>query len=103
VNVLANNASGISMGFANLGNPATLSFNYKGLTRIGGTGTGLIVLYQGNGATSKRRCIAISGGLGIIRTGRYAGATPGTPNDTQNCATNLARFQPIRHLAMGSP
>jgi type II secretory pathway pseudopilin PulG len=90
VSVLAKNESGISMGFANLGSPVNLSFNYKGLTRIGGTGTGLVVIYQGTSASSRRRCIAISGGLGIIRSGQYTGATPENPNDTQNCATNMA-------------
>jgi prepilin-type N-terminal cleavage/methylation domain-containing protein len=92
VKILSDNSSGVSLGFANLGDPATatIQFSYKGTLSITNTGTGLITIYQGEGADNRKiRCIAIASGIGIIRTGRYLGSSPETPTDTANCATNM--------------
>jgi prepilin-type N-terminal cleavage/methylation domain-containing protein len=90
VKILSDNSSGVSLGFANLGDPAQIQFSYKGTLSITNTGTGLITIYQGEGADSRKiRCIAIASGIGIIRTGRYLGSSPETPTDTANCATNM--------------
>lgn len=90
VRVLSDNSSGVSLGFANLGEPAKIRFSYKGTLSITDTGTGLITIYQGEGADSRKiRCIAIASGIGIIRTGRYLGSSPDAPTDTNNCATNM--------------
>ncbi len=88
VKILSDNNSGISLGTANLGEPAKIQFSYKGTLSIAPTGTGLITIYQGEGADSqKKRCIAITSGIGIIRTGRYLGSSPAEPK-TADCATN---------------
>jgi prepilin-type N-terminal cleavage/methylation domain-containing protein len=90
VRVISNNSSGVSLGIANLGDPAQIQFSYKGTLSIANTGTGLITIYQEGGADSQKiRCIAIASGIGIIRTGRYLGSRPDAPTDTTNCATNM--------------
>jgi prepilin-type N-terminal cleavage/methylation domain-containing protein len=90
VKILSNNQSGISLGIANLGDPAQIKFSYRGTLSITDTGTGLITIYQEAGGSSQKvRCIAIASGIGIIRTGRYLGSSPDSPTDTANCATNV--------------
>jgi prepilin-type N-terminal cleavage/methylation domain-containing protein len=90
VTVLSNNKPEVSLGIANLGDPAQIKFSYKGTLSIANTGTGLITIYHGAGTGSqKMRCIAIASGIGIIRTGRYLGSSPDSPTDTANCATNM--------------
>jgi prepilin-type N-terminal cleavage/methylation domain-containing protein len=87
VRALANNNSGILIGTANLGIPATITFSYRGTFSIPG-GTGVIVVYPANGG-SRRRCLAIASGIGLIRTGLYEGTTPNNPTDTGNCKTTV--------------
>jgi prepilin-type N-terminal cleavage/methylation domain-containing protein len=90
VKILSNNSSGISLGIANLGDPAQIQFSYKGTLSIAHTGIGLITIYQDGGTGGQKiRCIAIASGIGLIRTGRYLGSSPEAPTDTTNCATNI--------------
>ncbi len=37
---------------------------------------GNIILYQSNGPTSRRKCVAISNGIGILRSGTYTNIAP---------------------------
>jgi prepilin-type N-terminal cleavage/methylation domain-containing protein len=84
VQVLANNETGVSIGTANLGTPATLAFSYRG--SFSSPGVGMIVVYQSQGA-NRRRCLVIASGIGMIRTGIYEGNTPSNPTDAANCRT----------------
>ena len=60
--------------------PATfnIAFSYKG--NYGGLGKTIIV--SGN-STDERKCLAITSGIGIMRTGEFVGNIPGG-----NCQTN---------------
>jgi prepilin-type N-terminal cleavage/methylation domain-containing protein len=86
---LSNNDSNVSLATANLGSPAQISFTFRGLALISTSGTGIITIYQNTSSSSRKsRCIAISSGIGIIRTGNYAGPNPNAPLETA-CATSL--------------
>jgi prepilin-type N-terminal cleavage/methylation domain-containing protein len=67
---------------ANLNNG--INFSFKGNTANAST----IVVYS-NQAVESRKCIVISGGLGIIQTGNYQdGAALPDPNDVNNNSAN---------------
>jgi prepilin-type N-terminal cleavage/methylation domain-containing protein len=90
VKVLSNNDSGISVGTTGLGTTPSILFTYKGTVPTSGTGSISGTIYQDSGGSSRKmRCIAISGGLGIIRSGKYVGTNPDTPT-TANCTTNIS-------------
>lgn len=54
------------------------------------TTTGKIILYQPGGSNLDMKCVAISSGIGIIRTGVYSGPTANGVNitDTGNCSAS---------------
>ncbi len=66
---------------SSLGNPPKISFSHKGNTPDSGT----IVLYSSN-SSGEKRCLAISNGLGIMRTGIYNSDTSSITAD--NCKTS---------------
>ncbi len=41
--------------------------------------SGKIILYKSDGSTSDRKCVAISNGIGIIRSGTYSDSSPIAP------------------------
>ena len=89
VSALSNNDSNVSLATVNLGSPAQISFTFRGLALISAGDTGLITIYQNASSSSRKsRCIAISSGIGIIRTGNYAGPNPSAPLETA-CATSI--------------
>ena len=63
------------------GTPPTIQFSFRGNTNAMGT----IVIYSSDNSTSNMGCLAISQGLGIIRTGSYNGST--TSVSASNCTT----------------
>jgi prepilin-type N-terminal cleavage/methylation domain-containing protein len=90
VATLSKNDSNISLGTVNLGTSPSLQFSHKGTLNISGT-DGLITIYPSSGATTQNsRCIVISSGIGIIRTGKYIGTNRSTPatTDSANCNTS---------------
>lgn len=71
-------------------NPKIITFSFKGNTSIDVPTNVVpkIVLYSSDGSTQKKTCLAISNGIGIIRTGNYAGSTtPGTDITAGTCTT----------------
>lgn len=58
-----------------------ISFSFKGNTTSGGT----TILYMPDGSTSEMKCLAVSNGIGIMRTGDYSGSTNTINGD--NCET----------------
>jgi prepilin-type N-terminal cleavage/methylation domain-containing protein len=87
--IFSNNNSDVLIGTVNLNSPPSVLFTFRGTISIAGSGTGLITVYSGTVASNqKTRCIAISSGIGIIRTGRYSGADPNSPVETA-CMTNM--------------
>ena len=64
------------------GNPSAISFSFKGNTPTSGT----VVLSKPD-SSGEKRCLAISKGLGIIRTGIYSGS-PNSPITDSNCITS---------------
>jgi prepilin-type N-terminal cleavage/methylation domain-containing protein len=92
LSVLSKNDSGITL-FAGLGTTPDILFTYKGTVPTTGTGsvpgTGLIIIYNNNGGSSRKmRCITVSAGLGIIRSGYYSGST--SVPVSSSCNTNLS-------------
>jgi Tfp pilus assembly protein FimT len=88
VTALSNNNSSVSLGTANLGTSPNLQFSYKGTINISGT-NGVITIYPSSGATTQNsRCIIISSGIGIVRTGKYVGTARSNPTDSNNCNTS---------------
>lgn len=88
VAALSNNNSNISLGTANLGTSPQLQFSYKGTLNISGT-DGVITIYPSSNATTQNsRCIVISSGIGIVRTGNYVGTSRSNPTDSSNCNTS---------------
>ncbi|MGB8702840.1 MAG: hypothetical protein WCD18_25775, partial [Thermosynechococcaceae cyanobacterium] len=86
--VLSSNQSGVLVGTANLGSPATLQFSYKGTLSVT-SGTGVITVYPSSNATTlNTRCLVISSGIGIIRAGKYVGTSRSNPTDSANCNTS---------------
>lgn len=85
--VMANNING--------GN--TITFSIQGNTTFtvvpspsGSTDpTGKIILYQGNGSNSDKKCVAISSGIGIVRSGTYSGDISAA--DITNTSCNASR------------
>lgn len=53
------------------GTPPKITFSFKGNT----TNSGKVVVYGSDGSTPKKKCLVISNGIGIMRTGDYSGAT----------------------------
>lgn len=51
--------------------PKKVTFSFRGNT----TNSGTIVLYMTDGSTQDKKCLVISNGLGIMRTGKYSGST----------------------------
>jgi hypothetical protein len=47
---------------------------------------GTVVIYSSDSSTNKMGCLAISNGLGIIRTGDYNGSTASI--SANNCTTS---------------
>lgn len=73
--------SGVSLA-TNL-DPSTVTFSFRGNTN----NSGKIVVYS-NDSNQQKKCLVISNGLGIIRTGNYSGSTPSvTPTTTNDCTT----------------
>lgn len=62
---------------------SSISFSFKGTT----TSSGTIVVESSDGPSDKR-CLVISNGLGIMRTGLYTGSTTGSLS-ASNCDTSL--------------
>lgn len=65
-------------------NPKRISFSFRGNT----TNSATIVLYRSDTTALKMRCLAISNGLGIMRTGRYSGSTASAADVTGTCTSN---------------
>jgi len=53
------------------GSPIQITFNIQGNTKFLPNETGTIVLYESNGSSLGKKCVAISQGIGIIRSGAY--------------------------------
>lgn len=66
---------------SNLNTTKEIKFSFRGNTSRNGT----IVLSSSDGSTDKKKCLVISNGIGIMRTGKYTGST--TPITADNCAT----------------
>lgn len=68
-----------------------IPFSFKGNTTIalsGGANSGTVVLYLSNGSGQKK-CLAISNGIGIMRTGNYSGSSSSASDITAGtCATS---------------
>lgn len=60
-----------------IGTPPIITFSFRGNT----TNSGTIVVYTSDNSSSKKGCLAISNGLGIMRTGNYTGATSSAITD----------------------
>lgn len=70
----------------NLGTTPSITFSFRGNTNNGG----MIVVYSSDNSTDQRGCLAISPGLGIMRTGKYSGSTTSaTAVNAGTCATSL--------------
>jgi prepilin-type N-terminal cleavage/methylation domain-containing protein len=71
------------------GSPIQIQFGFRGNSTFitASAGTGNIILYQSNGSASGRKCVAISKGIGILRSGSYPDINPITPptSITTNC------------------
>lgn len=87
-------ATNIDVDTAVAGNPIQIKFGIRGNTKfpvVTGTTspsstTGKILLYQSNGSISNIKCVAISNGIGILRSGNYSGNSTSTANITDgNC------------------
>lgn len=64
-------------------NPATVTFYFRGNTN----NSAKIVLYSDD-SNQQKKCLVISSGLGIMRTGNYSGSTTSvTPTTTDDCTT----------------
>ena len=63
-------------------NSSSIQFSFRGNT----TASGTIVVYSSDNSTNKKGCLAISNGLGIMRTGDYNGST--TSVSASNCTTS---------------
>ena len=74
---LATNTTISTVGY---GSPATIAFSYKGNPTMTGTVDTDRFIILSNSGTSDRKCIAISEGIGIMRSGNWDGA---------NCTTGL--------------
>lgn len=62
-------------------NPKRISFSFRGNT----TNSGTVVLHRSDDSIPYQRCLVISNGLGIMRTGMYEGPT--NPVAADNCST----------------
>ena len=58
--------------------PSSITFSLRGNT----TNSGKIVVSMSDGSSPKQGCLAISNGLGIMRTGVYTGSTSTSTNIT---------------------
>lgn len=65
------------------GTPPKITFSFKGNT----TSSGRIVVYPSDGSTQKKKCLAISNGIGIMRTGNYSGSTASATDITAGTCT----------------
>ncbi len=63
---------------------STVTFSFRGNT----TNSGKIVVYDLNDSNQQKRCLVISNGLGIMRTGKYSGSTTSTSITDNNCDTS---------------
>jgi prepilin-type N-terminal cleavage/methylation domain-containing protein len=72
-------------------NTAGISFSFKG--NVPATSASTIVIHSKQASNSARKCVVISSGLGIIRTGNYGNTAPlptaadTTNNSAGNCDT----------------
>jgi prepilin-type N-terminal cleavage/methylation domain-containing protein len=71
VKILSNNNSGIALSYSG---GDTIDFSFKGTT----TTDKVIVVRQADNS-GKPRCLIITSGLGLSRSGNYTGSTPATP------------------------
>ncbi len=60
----------VAIDFAGSGNRRTFSFSFKGTTTTSRT-----IIVKAKDGKGKQKCLAISNGLGIMRTGIYDGST----------------------------
>lgn len=65
------------------GTPPTIAFSYKGNTTTSAT----IVISPADGGSGEKRCLVISNGLGIIRTGEYSATASTSPPTEAGCTT----------------
>ncbi len=63
--------------------PKKITFSFRGNTTTGGT----IVLYLADFPTLNKKCVFISNGIGVMRTGNYTGSTSSTITDS-NCTAS---------------
>jgi hypothetical protein len=74
------------------GSPIEIEFGIQGNTKFSSSaGTGNIVLYQSNNSSSGRKCVAISKGIGILRSGDYNGPIP-PASVTATCTQKAFQF-----------
>jgi prepilin-type N-terminal cleavage/methylation domain-containing protein len=74
---------GVAMATNLSGTPPVIQFSFRGNT----TASGKIVVYSSDNSTSKKGCLAISNGTGIMRTGEYSGSTSSTTDITSGTCT----------------
>ena len=76
-------AKGVAMATNVTGTPIQIKFGMRGNTEFTTdpetADSGNIILYQPSGPTSGRKCVAISPGIGILRSGTYLATEPTTP------------------------
>ena len=75
-----NLATNTTISTSGYGSPATITFSYKGNPTMTGTANTDRFIIVSNTRTSDRKCIAISEGIGIMRSGNWNGT---------NCTTGL--------------
>ena len=65
----------------NLNGTSTITFNIRGGTAVASAKT--IVMYDAG--ESRKKCLVISGGIGLMRTGNYEGTNPSASVDPNQC------------------
>lgn len=73
--------SGVAIAANGNGSPPTITFSFRGNT----TDSRTIILYMSDGSTQENKCLILSNGLGIMRTGNYSGDTSSI--DKKDCTT----------------
>lgn len=77
-------ADGVALSSTNnLGTPPSISFSFKGNT----TAMGTLAVYWSRQPTLQRKCLTVSGGVGIMRLGNYT-ADPTANVSAGNCRTS---------------
>jgi prepilin-type N-terminal cleavage/methylation domain-containing protein len=81
--------SGIQIKTNSLANPPTIGFSYRGNTVFTGGSTFTAVVYHKDTPNVQKKCLVLSGGIGIMRSGNYTGSVSGSDAPVAtSCATS---------------